>query len=272
MPVACTADVVINVDADTLGGGSDSGTTTAGCPDPASGCACMVAADCGANQQCIDGVCVDPTANCGDGALDPGEQCDDGPMNAWDGWCKPDCTVQSCGDGILGAGEQCDQPGEARPCADFGYMSPNEVLCNAMCQLDLWVCQQGQCGNGQLEAGEACDGSDLGGATCESLGYPPGPLGCHPMCVFDVGQCGAATVCGDGIVQPGEACDDGNGVAGDGCDPSCQIESVCGDGLRQPIEACDGPDLGMNTCESLGFMGGALACDPMCNLDTAGCM
>jgi cysteine-rich repeat protein len=35
-----------------------------------------------------------------------------------------------------------------------------------------------------------------------------------------------SAACGDGITQTsaGEACDDGNTTAGDGCDPSCQIE------------------------------------------------
>jgi len=38
------------------------------------------------------------------------------------------------------------------------------------------------------------------------------------------GQCNA--VCGDGIIVRGEECDDGGGIAGDGCSPSCQLESA----------------------------------------------
>src|SRR5437763_905822 len=33
-----------------------------------------------------------------------------------------------------------------------------------------------------------------------------------------------ASVCGNGMVEPGEQCDDGNTVAGDCCDPTCQLE------------------------------------------------
>jgi cysteine-rich repeat protein len=33
-----------------------------------------------------------------------------------------------------------------------------------------------------------------------------------------------APVCGDGVIEPGEACDDGNVGAGDGCGPDCAIE------------------------------------------------
>jgi fibro-slime domain-containing protein len=60
--------------------------------------------------------------------------------------------------------------------------------------------------------------------------------------------------CGNGMLDPGEACDDGNKVGGDGCTPLCQIENgyvcptpgqpcvrdaVCGDGKLTPPEACD---------------------------------
>ncbi len=44
--------------------------------------------------------------------------------------------------------------------------------------------------------------------------------------------------CGDGTLDPGEACDDGNVVAGDGCSATCQDE-VCGNGVLDPGEACD---------------------------------
>lgn len=49
-------------------------------------------------------------------------------------------------------------------------------------------------------------------------------------------------VCGDGIVQPGEACDDGNLAVGDGCDAICQQE-VCGNGVLQAGESCDDGNL-----------------------------
>lgn len=49
-----------------------------------------------------------PPPNCGDGVLDDGEACDDGPNNAPDGDCLPDCTLHVCGDGVLAPAEQCD--------------------------------------------------------------------------------------------------------------------------------------------------------------------
>ncbi len=33
-------------------------------------------------------------------------------------------------------------------------------------------------------------------------------------------------MCGDGVVTPDEACDDGNYKNGDGCNAACQVEIV----------------------------------------------
>ncbi|MCB9570076.1 MAG: hypothetical protein H6710_23125 [Myxococcales bacterium] len=43
------------------------------------------------------------------------------------------------------------------------------------------------------------------------------------LCVVGV-ESPPAPLCGDGVVDPGEACDDGNNVGGDGCDPTCAVE------------------------------------------------
>jgi len=96
------------------------------------------------------------------------------------------------------------------------------------------------CGNGAVDPGEACDGADLGGQTCEGLGYPGGTLACASSCTLDPS----------------------------GCDP---VSDACGDGAVDAGEACDGADLGGQTCESLGFDGGTLACSATCTLDESGC-
>jgi cysteine-rich repeat protein len=44
--------------------------------------------------------------------------------------------------------------------------------------------------------------------------------------------------CGDGDLDDGEACDDGNNQAGDGCRPDCTLEA-CGDGILDPQEECE---------------------------------
>lgn len=84
-------------------------------------------------------------------------------------------------------------------------------------------------------------------------------------------QCQIAR-CGDGVVQPGvEACDDGNTVETDGCRFDCTLPQ-CGDGIAQEGEACDGAALRGESCESAGFTGGTLACAANCAaFDTTAC-
>ena len=49
----------------------------------------------------------------------------------------------------------------------------------------------------------------------------------------------ATSSCGNGILEPGEACDDGNNLAGDGCTADCLSDEVCGNGIVDPGEQCD---------------------------------
>jgi hypothetical protein len=49
-------------------------------------------------------------------------------------------------------------------------------------------------------------------------------------------------------------------------------QPVCGDGWINPVdEDCDGSALAGQTCQSLGFAGGTLACSSSCTFDTSGC-
>ncbi len=66
-------------------------------------------------------------------------------------------------------------------------------------------------------------------------------------------------VCGDGVEGGDETCDDGNTLAGDGCDATCGDE-FCGDGLVN--------DGGAESCEDGNAMDGD-GCDANCNLESA---
>ena len=69
------------------------------------------------------------------------------------------------------------------------------------------------------------------GEACDD-GNNTGGDGCRADCTVEA--------CGDAILDPGEACDDGNTVAGDGCDASCMIEpSTCGNFIVEGLETCD---------------------------------
>jgi cysteine-rich repeat protein len=83
------------------------------------------------------------------------------------------------------------------------------------------------------------------GETCDPPGEPAYPDG--PDCRDD------CTYCGDGVLDEGEACDDGNNVAGDGCAPDCTMcageigDFVWNDGVVgvdcdgiQPVDSANG--------------------------------
>lgn len=62
-----------------------------------------------------------------------------------------------------------------------------------------------------------------------------------------------APVCGNGVVETGEACDDGNVVTLDGCSATCQLEvAVCGNGVVEQGEECDDGNLNNgDSCSSV---------------------
>jgi cysteine-rich repeat protein len=89
-----------------------------------------------------------------------------------------------------------------------------------------------------------------------------------------------AGVCGDGVVDPGEACDDGNADDTDACTSAC-VAAVCGDGIVQAgVEACDDgnqvdDDVCLNSCALAvcgdGFLGPGEACDDGNQVDDDAC-
>lgn len=56
------------------------------------------------------------------------------------------------------------------------------------------------------------------------------------------------------------------------CTPAVKGTSFCGDGTIDAGEDCEPGDLGGSTCETLGFVSGALACAAGCAFDTSGCV
>jgi cysteine-rich repeat protein len=69
---------------------------------------------------------------CGDGILDPGEECDDGNNETGDG-CSPSCFLEGfCGDGTVqvGQGEECDDGNilDGDGCSAFCLVEPSESV------------------------------------------------------------------------------------------------------------------------------------------------
>lgn len=149
-----------------------------------------------------------PPAVCGNGAVEPGEPCDDGQLNGDYAACKDDCSLAVCGDGLVAPSEECDD----------GDREDDDACRNS--------CVRARCGDGVAQEGDDGEMCDDGNAdetdACASTCLPTG--------------------CGDGVVQLNEACDHGAANADDAaCTSACQL-AACGDGLLGPGEACDKPD------------------------------
>ncbi len=131
----------------------------------------------------IDDIVFEVDDVCGDGNLDPGEECDDG-NDVDDDACRNDCTLPSCGDGIVDAGEECDDGNEV-----------DDDACRNDCTLP-------SCGDGIVDDGEECDDGNDNNVDC-----------CRNDCTLPF--------CGDGIVDARKNCDDDDGDHhghGDDCD------------------------------------------------------
>lgn len=101
----------------------------------------------------VDELCVNI---CGNGILNPGEQCDDGNIVSGD-HCSSTCMTEAfCGDGIINPPEICDD----------NNIIPNDGC--SSCSLDQGyscintpsVCSP-VCGDGLIKGIEQCDDSNL---------------------------------------------------------------------------------------------------------------
>jgi len=162
------------------------------------------------------------TARCGDGVRDAEEACDDGLFNSDQrpNACRSDCQRSRCGDGVADDDEQCDDG------------SHNDDRERGACRRS---CRHAHCGDGVVDALEQCDdgakNSDEHANACRRDCRSPR--------------------CGDGVLDRGEACDEGsnNGKpAAAGCRSDCS-RSRCGDGLVDDGEACDGSADCSSSCE-----------------------
>ncbi len=169
------------------------------------------------------------TPSCGDGVRTGAEECDDGNMDNTDN-CTNTCVFNVCGDTFL------DGEVPRQEDCDDGNTSNGDDCLNS--------CLLNTCGDGFVDleapATEACDdGNTIDGdgcsADCSSVDGLANGSNCsangNASCASGVcdateapDTCEPAGVCGNGIVDGTDACDDGNTVAGDGCDAVCVVE------------------------------------------------
>lgn len=220
-------------------------------------------------------------SNCGNGHLDPGEECDDGNTVSNDGCtqlCKVECdwcpgpphtiNLTVCGNAILTSNEVCDDgninsgDGCAGDCqaVESGYVCPVPGRrCTPIC------------GDGRVLATETCDdGNTFDGDGCSSYCLTEQGWDCSSgTCVRLVsGDGGAETgadflYCGDGLVSGAEQCDEGPQNRDDvygGCNTHCSY-IYCGDGTVNGPEECD-----LGQANNRGAYGDRTGCTSSCKL------
>jgi len=198
-----------------------------------------------------------PTLRCGNGVLDDGEGCDDGNLASGDG-CSAFCRVEDVSGACPGATITLSSPSPTRRSAtvsgdtsssgrsfdsptcgggngnDLVYAFTSDLPGRARVRLDAgfdaYVALRTACADPATE--KACKPLPVGGGKGE-LVFPVAK-GQTTYVVVDgiAGKSGPfsldvevdATACGDTLAQWPEQCDDGNAVAGDGCDASCMLE------------------------------------------------
>ena len=204
---------------------------------------------------------------------DPGETPEHGELNTKTEsvpGCSASCLhagsqrVQpQCGNGVVDdPWEECDKVDGAFP----SWCDPTTCLFNGL---------SATCGDKKLDLGEACEK-----VYDEAAAKDVWPPGCADKTANNVGclmlgSVAGMSTCGDGLVGDGEACDDGNILAGDGCGPTCLREGTqpscadvdpgesclnfCGNGIAESGEdaECD-PAPGPNSIDKIIGLG----CDP----------
>jgi cysteine-rich repeat protein len=93
--------------------------------------------------------------------------------------------------------------------------------------------------------------------TCNTgLICPPGTI-----CSNDGASCTEPGGCGNNVIDPGEACDDGNQTDGDGCSANCLSKEVCGNRI---IDFKFGPNDARNEVCDDGNVDGGDGCSANC--------
>jgi cysteine-rich repeat protein len=195
---------------------------------------CDATAHCPEGWSCRAGRCSPPDAWCGDGAVDAGEECDDGDAENDDA-CVAGCVSARCGDGFVQAGRETCDAGPAN--SDAWADSFEHAHCDTTCSRS-----SPYCGDDEIDsAHETCD---HGSGNSDGWAVSAAAASCNATCS------GLAPYCGDGVLEDAvETCDDGQdntdiwapSVATSHCNRSCSGAGPhCGDGVMQAaFEQCD---------------------------------
>ncbi len=244
----------------------------------AAGGACTLSATCGAD-------CRSTAPHCGDGIVQTQSIGTGGPVEECDGNAPQTSVSAVCTTGPVG--KAC------RTNDDCVYNQTARGFSLGTCggaQVDH-VCAEnkvGRCAGGihdgaistspdcTCPAGQASCSSSVCGVAYRCIMYDtqrtrsclmPGATPVDNQCHWTPwSACRPAHMCGDGIVDAGEACDDGNRNDNDACTNRCTV-NTCGDGVMNVgVEECDyGADNG-HGCSSAEYGSTCAACTNQCRM------
>lgn len=200
---------------------------------------------------------------CGDGELDPGEDCDYGELNALaPNTCRPDCTVPSCGDGVVddASGEDCDGSWDCLPDCELRYPDSATSPSSGSPTDDTFSTSEAT--QGESSSSDSASDESSSGLGDESSDTETG--GCQP--------CGAA-LAGEDADLCCAAQDLLDALAACACGPKSDCAASCGLSLC----AASPPDAACSACLADSFACSAAACEaddsseaqcPDCTVDT----
>lgn len=119
-----------------------------------------------------------------------------------------DMPPDPCGNGAIDPGEDCDGVDlGGQDCVSQGF-DMGQLGCNDDCTFDTAACEiiEEFCGDGIVNNGEQCEANMLGNATCQSAGFVYGTIGCNAQsCMYDTSGCQNVWIedFEDGVVPPG---------------------------------------------------------------------
>jgi len=226
---------------------------------------------------------------CGDGVLNPGEECDDGNQHD-DDECLPGC-VWACGDGVVNVVEICDtgiaasQPGACPTDCDDSNACTTDILVGSACQTECVHGDIGSCLDDDGCCPSACDETSDNdcSAVCDNGAIEPGetcdPISSCPTTCDDQNTCTDDSMAGDpstcDVVCANAAitaCTGGDGCCPSDCDSTTDADCSlnCGNGVVEVGETCDPPgscpttcDDG-NSCTTDAMVGNASTCNVVC--------
>ena len=191
--------------------------------------------------------------------------------------------ISACGNGVINPGEQCDGANmNGKTCITEGF-DGGTLTCNATCNFVTAACIN--CAANQCIQGAVCQNSDNDScgfngnacANCTTSGQVCSWVTGTCVAPCGAGQCrGADNVCHNSDNNwcglNGNPCDDCNEPA-ETCQAGvCTPAPLCGNGVINPGEQCDGANMGAQNCQVQGFDTGTVSCNADCTVNTSACI